>query len=154
MRWTRQRQAWNWGLQGGHFGARERPQGNADDGAACVRRSRVVLASVAGVKGRRAGVQIRTPETLKPDGDKNEFVTGESTKETVKTIARGMPGCSGVTVVTTLVCFYLFCTRGCGRIARPAFPAPSFSKGRDVDGKTRAKTRGEIAKLCLRKFAV
>src|SRR5713226_8161755 len=60
-----------------------------------------------------------------------------------------MPGCSGVTVVTTLVCFYLFCTRGCGRIARPAFPAPSFSKGRDVDGKTRAKTRGEIAKLCL-----
>jgi len=114
----------------------------------------VVLASVAGVKGRRADVQIRTPETLKPDGDKNEFVTGESTKETVKTIARGMPGCSGVTVVTMLVCFYLFCTRGCGRIARPAFPAPSFSKGRDVDGKTRAKTRGEIAKLCLRMFAV
>jgi hypothetical protein len=31
-------------------------------------------------------------------------VTGESTKETVKTIARGMPGDSGVTVVTTLVC--------------------------------------------------
>src|SRR5882757_8102975 len=28
-------------------------------------------------------------------------VTGESTKETVKTIARGMPGDSGVTVVTT-----------------------------------------------------
>ncbi len=84
MRWTRQRQARNWVLQGGHFGARERAQGNADDGAACVRRSRVVLASVAGVKGRRAGVQIRTPETLKPDGDKNEFVTGESTKETVK----------------------------------------------------------------------
>jgi len=32
------------------------------------------------------------------------MVTGESTKETVKTIARGMPGDSGVTVVTTLVC--------------------------------------------------
>jgi energy-converting hydrogenase Eha subunit G len=29
----------------------------------------------------------------------------ESTKETVKTIARGMPGVSGVTVLTTLVCF-------------------------------------------------
>jgi hypothetical protein len=26
------------------------------------------------------------------DGDKKEFVTGESTKETVKTIARGKPG--------------------------------------------------------------
>src|SRR6266404_8341669 len=59
-----------------------------------------------------------------------------------------MPGCSGVTVVTMLVCFYLFCPRGCGRIARPAFSTPSFYKGRDVDGKTRAKTRGEIAKLC------
>ena len=30
--------------------------------------------------------------TRRPDGDKNEFVTGESTKETVKTIAQGMPG--------------------------------------------------------------
>jgi hypothetical protein len=54
-----------------------------------------------------------------------EPVTGESTKETVKTIARGMPGDSGVTVVTTLVCFILFRTRGCGRSERPAFPAPS-----------------------------
>jgi hypothetical protein len=52
-------------------------------------------------------------------------VTKESTKETVKTIARGMPGETGVTVVTLLVCFVLFCTRGCGRIERPAFPAPS-----------------------------
>src|SRR5213596_991673 len=42
-----------------------------------------------------------------------------------KTIARGMPGRSGVTVVTMLVCFVLFRTRGCGRIKRPAFPAPS-----------------------------
>ena len=33
-------------------------------------------------------------------------VTGESTKETVKTIARGMPGVSGVTVVTNSCAFY------------------------------------------------
>jgi hypothetical protein len=33
-------------------------------------------------------------------------VTGESTKETVKTIARGMPGDSGVTVVTNACAFY------------------------------------------------
>jgi hypothetical protein len=38
--------------------------------------------------------------TCRPDGDKNEFVTGESTKETVKTIAQGMPGDSGGPVVT------------------------------------------------------
>jgi hypothetical protein len=35
-----------------------------------------------------------------------------------------MLGVSGVTVVTMLVCF-LFCMRGCGRIVRPVFPAPS-----------------------------
>src|SRR5207247_5372509 len=46
-----------------------------------------------------------------------------------KTIARGMPGRSGVTVVTMLVCFVFYRTRGCGRIARPAFPAPSDFKG-------------------------
>jgi hypothetical protein len=54
----------------------------------------------------------------------------ESTKETVKTIARGMPGCSGVTVVTNSRVF--FYTRGCGRIERPAFPAPSELRGWDV----------------------
>src|SRR5881396_4285620 len=62
-----------------------------------------------------------------------------------KTIARGMPGRSGVTVVTTLVCFVFYRTRGCGRIARPAFPAPSDFQGRMVFAKTRthraARTR-------------
>ena len=38
-------------------------------------------------------------------------VTGESAKETVKTIARGMPGVSGVTVVTNACAFYQY-TRG------------------------------------------
>jgi len=76
-------------------------------------------------------------------------ITGEITKETVKTIARGMPGDPGVTVVTNACAFYQY-TRGCGRIERPAFPAPSDWRGRDIDGKTRAKTRGEIAKPCLR----
>jgi hypothetical protein len=44
----------------------------------------------------------------------------------------------------------LFCMRGCGRIVRPAFPAPSEFQRAEISGKTRAKTRGEIAKLCLR----
>jgi hypothetical protein len=50
----------------------------------------VVLAPVAGVKGEPV-IQIRMPD-LSTDGDKNEFVTGKSTKETVKTIVQGMPG--------------------------------------------------------------
>jgi hypothetical protein len=37
-----------------------------------------------------------------------------STKETVKTIARGMPGDSGVTVVTMLVCFLHFAREAAG----------------------------------------
>ena len=51
-------------------------------------------------------------------------VTGETTKETVKTTAQGMPVDCGVPVVTTLVCFpflharlscaFHFCTRGYG----------------------------------------
>jgi hypothetical protein len=36
----------------------------------------------------------------------NKPVTGESMKETVKTIARGMPGDSGVTVVTNARVYY------------------------------------------------
>ena len=43
----------------------------------------------------------------------------------------------------------LFCMRGCGCIARPVFPAPSDCRERDADSKPRAKTCGEIAKLCL-----
>jgi hypothetical protein len=54
-------------------------------------------------------------------------LTRESAKETVKTIARGMPGVSGVTVVSNSCAFY-FCTRGCGRSGRPAFPAPSVGR--------------------------
>src|SRR5580692_11386816 len=44
-----------------------------------------------------------------------------------KTIARGMPDVSGVTVVTNACAFY-HCTRGCGRAERPAFPALSVLK--------------------------
>jgi hypothetical protein len=50
-------------------------------------------------------------------------VTRESAEQAVKTIARGMPGDSGVTVVTNACAFYLR-ARGCGRAERPAFPAP------------------------------
>src|SRR5258708_8856538 len=66
---------------------------------------------------------------------------------TVKTIARGMLGVSGVTVVTNARVYYHY-TRGCGRIERPAFPAPSDVSRADVPAKL-ARLRGKIAKLCL-----
>src|SRR5205809_299436 len=49
-----------------------------------------------------------------------------------------MPGYSGVPVVTMLVCFVLFRTRGCGCIGHPAFPAPSDFSGRTDLAKPRA----------------
>src|ERR1700676_5549315 len=60
-----------------------------------------------------------------------------------KTIARGMPGVSGVTVVVTNARVYYHTTRGCGRIGRPAFPAPSVSRGRDSKAKLARNTRRE-----------
>jgi hypothetical protein len=44
--------------------------------------------------------------------------------------------------------WFLFSTRGCGRIARPAFPAPS-DFGWVGDQDKLARMRGEIVKLCL-----
>src|SRR5712664_3003878 len=67
-----------------------------------------------------------------------------------KTIARGMPGETGVTVVTMLVCF-LFRTRGCGRIARPAFPAPSDLRGREIQVKLARKAAARSrSRVCMR----
>jgi hypothetical protein len=51
---------------------------------------------------------------LRRRGWQTSPVTRESAKETVKTIARGMPGDSGVTVVTTLVCFFIFAHKAAG----------------------------------------
>src|SRR5882724_7817125 len=74
-------------------------------------------------------------------------ITGEITKETVKTIARGMPGYSGVTVVTNACAFYQY-TRGCGRIERPAFPAPSDWRVRNFLaslGRMASRDRGVVS---------
>src|SRR5258707_10007486 len=48
-----------------------------------------------------------------------------------KTIARGMPGDPGVTVVTMLVCLFYLHAR-LRRFGRPAFPAPSVSRAFSV----------------------
>src|ERR1700675_4467173 len=53
-------------------------------------------------------------------------------EENRKTIARGMPGDSGVTVVTT-------CTLFAAAHRRPAFPAPSDERVKENSGKPRAK---------------
>jgi hypothetical protein len=53
-----------------------------------------------------------------------------------------MLGVSGVTVVTTAgEHLYPFCLPGCGCIERPAFPAPSLSKGQRFRQTSRENTR-------------
>jgi len=44
---------------------------------------------------------------------------------------------------------FYFCMRGCGRIERPAFPAPSDLQEAGCRLANLAQTRGEIAKLWL-----
>jgi hypothetical protein len=79
-------------------------------------------------------------------------ITGESTKETVKTIAQGRPDISGKPVVTTLVCFVLFRTRGCGCGGHPAFPAPSVFLGERILHRSGVSRRGnaESCPGCLK----
>ena len=55
------------------------------------------------------------------DGGNKARLSGETTKETVKTIARGMPDVSGVTVVTYSVCF-LFAPEATGANRAPGIP--------------------------------
>src|SRR5580698_5864665 len=55
---------------------------------------------------------------------------------------------TGEPVVNTLVCFVLFCMRGCGCLEHPAFPAPSFTWVREKSCKTSGAWRGEIAEVC------
>jgi len=39
-----------------------------------------------------------------------------------------MPGETGATVVTLLVCFFTFAHEAAGALVRPAFPTPSFGR--------------------------
>jgi hypothetical protein len=75
-------------------------------------------------------------------------VTGESTKETVKTIAQGMPGDSGVTVVTMLVCFFYFAREAAGAAGARHSLRPLISESR-TSKQTSRGICGEIAKLWL-----
>ena len=56
-----------------------------------------------------------------------------------------MPGVFRCDLTTRVRISTIVAHAAIGRIGRPAFPAPSFRRGRNVQAKTRAKTRGEIA---------
>src|SRR5258706_16132109 len=55
-------------------------------------------------------------------------ITGESTKETVKTIACGNAGCPGATVVTTLVCYQHTAHEAAGATGTRHSPRPLWGE--------------------------
>ena len=122
---------------------------HADERCCRGRRSRVVLTprrwrQVRGMASRpnraRTGRRIRKRRWQKSP------VTGESAKETVKTIACGNAGRSGVLVVTRVRSTNTKCTRGRGCSGHPAFPTPSL--GRKINARLgRIASRG--ANVCL-----
>jgi hypothetical protein len=75
--------------------------------------------------------------TFADDGGKRARSPGRARSKPLKPLRGECRAISGVTVVTNARVYYT--TRGCGRIGRPAFPAPSVIREREVDGKPRAK---------------
>src|SRR3954463_8209207 len=80
-------------------------------------------------------------------------VTGKSTKETVKTIARGMPGEAGVTVVTMLVCFFILHARLRARRA-PGIPCALMLFWGERFMHRSGASRREMAEVCAISTAV
>ena len=120
-------------------------------GAFCVRSSRVVLAPVAGAKlseanRARPGSASRQSGS---DGDKTNSSPGRARSTPLKPLRGECRVISGVTVVTTLVSVLAIHTRLRAHRA-PGIPcALRYQGGGTFRDKPRAKTRGEIAKLCL-----
>src|SRR5437762_14054890 len=87
--------------------------GRADERCCCGRRSRVVLTPRRRrqVLRRRSRPDRKRISHIRKTTVTRKPITGEITKETVKTIARGMPGCSGEPVVTTSCAFYFLHAR-------------------------------------------
>ena len=109
--------------------------------------SRVVPMPVAGIKAMHRRPLRPEPTTpASADGDEPKRMNrrrGEH-EASRKPTARGTPDVSGATVVTNSCAFYT-CTRGCGRIARPAFRAPSSQERAKRSSQNSGAARREIA---------
>jgi hypothetical protein len=102
------------------------------------RRSRVVLTS-------RRWRQVRGIH-FADDGGKKARSPGRARSKLLKPL-RGECRATRRDRGDLLACFLLL-HEGCGRIGRPAFPAPSESRGREVQAKTRAKHAAR-SRICI-----
>src|SRR6195256_1599966 len=85
----------------------------------------------------RAQIQRRAVGENRPFAHSARFCGHKSAKKTVKTIARGMPGVSGVLVVTNARAYY-HTTRGCGCSGARHSLRPLIGEGKEIDSKPRA----------------
>src|SRR5882724_4371574 len=81
------------------------------------------------------------------DGGKRARSPGRARRKPLKPLRAGMPGDSGVLVVTRVRSTTTKCTRGCGCNGHPAFPTPSLG-GRFINGS--GALRREGVKACLK----
>jgi hypothetical protein len=103
-------------------------------GDCCERRSRVVLTPRRWrqVRGWQVGpTGLWTSHTSAGDGGKRARSPGRARRKPLKPLRAGMPGDSGVLVVTRVRSINTKCTRGCGCSGHPAFPTPSVFRARD-----------------------
>jgi hypothetical protein len=88
--------------------------GAADEGA-CLRTAKACGPDIPTLISSLADF-IRAATVARKPGHRGERAISR------KAIARGMPGESGVTVVTMLVCFYHFAREAAGAIGAPGIP--------------------------------
>jgi hypothetical protein len=115
--------------------------GAKDERAIRGRRSRVVLTPRCWRQVREGQLSLMTV-ARKP-------VTGESSKEAVKTIARGMPGDFRCDLTNACALYHYLCTRGYRAHWAPGIPCALCL---ERAGSLRQNSRGicgEIAKSCL-----
>ena len=80
--------------------------------------------------------RVRTQRKSADDGGKRARSPGRARRKPLKPLRAGMPGDSGVLVVTRVRFTTTKCTRGRGCSGHPAFPTPSL--GREINAKPRA----------------
>src|SRR6202521_12665 len=129
MRWTRQRQARN--VVAGRVG--ERPvsdQQHADERCCSVRRSRVVLTprrwrQVRGVKSAQPGLDKTYPLD---DGGKRDRKSTRARRKPLKPLRAGMPGDSGVLVVTRVRSTTIIAHETAGALGIRHSPRPPWAE--------------------------
>jgi hypothetical protein len=109
---------------------------------------------------RKTSVLKRTAKSYCPDAPRQASSSRKNFREATEskkpglrgdyegnrnTIARGMPECFGLPVVTVLVCFHFSHTRPWVRLIHPAFPAPFVVEGQHNSGEARRENAGPCA---------